>query len=315
MQRFIAGRVMQLIITVVLLSVVTFYAVHLVPGTIVDVLIGQAEASPAQLEELRRFFGLDRPIHVQYLDWITHIARGDWGHSLRNELPILPLVLARLPLTYELAFLALVIALAIGVPAGIIAGLKSDTLIDGLVRLAALMGLAVPHFLLATLLILIFSRYLGWLPPVGFVGAFVDPARNLQGLILPAVALSMGVAADVMRMLRASIVEVYHEDYIRTARSKGVGERHVAVRHALRNALIAVVTLVAIRVGYLLAGAVIVEEIFSLPGMGRLLLNAVLQRDYPVVQACVMVVATTFVLVNLFADILYAYLDPRIRYA
>lgn len=315
MQWFVASRVVQLLITVALISVATFYALHLVPGTIVDVLIGQAEASPQQLEELKRVFGLDRPIHIQYLDWAWHMAQGDWGHSLRNELPILPLVVSRLPLTYELALLALVIALVTGIPAGIVAGLKPDTTWDGLVRFGSLMGLAIPHFLLATLIILVASRYLGWLPPVGFVGWFEDPVRNLEGLILPAVALAMGVAADVMRMLRASIVEVYREDYIRTARAKGLDEHRVALRHAMRNALIAVVTIVAIRVGYLLAGSVIVEEIFSLPGMGRLLLNAVLQRDYPVVQACIMVVATTFVLVNLLADILYAYLDPRIRYS
>lgn len=292
----------------------TFFAMRLVPGDVVDVLVGVAEISPEELHELKRLFGLERPIHEQYFDWLSGILKGDWGHSFHTGRPILQSIMSRLPVTYELAVLALAFAVVLGIPAGIISAALHDTSADALARFAALIGLSVPDFWLGTMIILLLSKYLGWLPPVEFVGFFENPVQNLSGLVFPALTLATGPAADAARMLRASLLEVYGEEFIRTARAKGLAERAVALRHAMPNALIPVVTVLGIRTGYLLAGAVIVEAIFSVPGMGRFLYNAVFQRDYAVVQASVLVIATTFAITSFTADVLYVFLDPRIRH-
>jgi peptide/nickel transport system permease protein len=315
MQRSLAARLLSFIPVLLGILAVVFLLIRLIPGDAVQLFLGtQVEMTPAQMEELRRFFGINKPIHAQFIDYLGRILRGDFGVSLRTSRPVLPDIMQRLPLSFQLATLALVIATAIAIPLGIASAVKRNSVFDVAARIGGLPGLSMPNFWLGAMLILVFSRYLHI-----SLGQYVPVTRNplgtLQSLYLPALALGAAIAAILMRYTRSSLLEVLGQEYVRTARGKGLRNTVVMLRHALPNALIPVITVLGFQMGYLLGGTVVIEEIFALPGMGRLVLQAIFQRDYPVVQGVVLVIALLFVSTNLVVDLLYAWIDPRIRYA
>jgi len=314
---FLARRLISLPATLLGVSVLTFLFLRLIPGDQITARIGTSQAlSPQQVASLRAYFGVDQPLPVQYLNWLGSLLRGDAGYSIRSGQPVFAELASRLPVTLELALAAAVVALGVGIPLGLVSALRPESGLDLLARAFGLVGLALPSFWLGTLIILLFARYLRWMPNTGgYVDLFVDPGANLRFLVFPAVTLGVAMAAVVMRTMRSAMLDVLGTEYIRTARAKGLPPRLVIDRHALRNSLIVVVTILGIQVGYLLGGAVVVEEVFSVPGVGRLLLNAINQRDYAVVQGGVLVIATLFVAMNTLVDLLYGYFDPRIRYA
>lgn len=317
MFRYLTQRLIAFIPTLIGISILVFGAIRLIPGDMITATLGTEAGmlTETQRASLERYYGLDKPPVEQYFIWLGEAVQGNLGHSVRHGKPVLELIIERFPLTLELALLAVLIALVVGVPFGLISAIRHNTWIDFAGRLFALVGLALPNFLLGTLIIYALSVYFGVLPTAGdYVDFTTDPVRNLQQLIFPAITLGFAFAASVMRMTRSSMLEVLGEDYVRTARSKGLQERAVILRHSLRNALIPVVTLIGIEIGYLLGGTFIVEQIFALPGLGRLLINAISQREYALVQGAVLFVALNFVVVNLLVDLVYAAIDPRISY-
>ena len=315
MYRYIGGRLALLAPVMLGVSIIIFGMVRLIPGDVVDVLLGAESGSPAVRAELRRMFGLDEPMYIQYVRWIGGLIQGNLGVSLRTGQPIGTIILRHLPVTLELALLTVLASCLFAIPLGVVSALRRNSVTDFVTRLVGLIGLSFPSFWLATMLILVTSLYFRWLPPPAFVSLREDWTTNLTQMALPTVTLTAVMSAVIMRMTRSAMLEVLRRDYVRTARAKGLGEQAVISRHALKNALIPVVTIVGIQMGYLLGGAVIVEQVFSLPGMGWLLLNAVYQRDYPVVQAAVLLLALFSVCTNLLVDIAYAVIDPRIRYS
>ncbi len=315
MQRYLATRLLALIPVLLGILTVVFVLIRLIPGDAVQLFLGtQVELTPEQMVELRRFFGVDKPMHAQYVDYLSRIVRGDLGVSLRTSRLVLDDILQRLPLSFQLATLALVVAMLIAVPLGIASAVTRNSALDVLARIGGLLGLSMPSFWLGAMLILVFSRYLHI--SIGqYVPLTQNPLGTLQSLYLPSLALGAAIAAILMRYVRSSLLEVLGQDYIRTARGKGLRAAAVMLRHALPNAMIPVITVLGFQMGYLLGGTVVIEEIFALPGMGRLVLQAIFQRDYPVVQGVVLVIALLFVVTNLVVDLLYAWIDPRIRYA
>lgn len=312
--RYIAKRLLSLIPVLFGVSVIVFFMVRLIPGTALEMYMGtQVEATPEVMEELRRIFGEDKPVPVLYFEWLGRLLQGDFGYSLRTGREVLPDILSRLPLSLELTFLALFLALLLGIPQGIMASLRKNPVSDVVNRVIALLGLSLPQFWLASLMVLAFANSQGWIPMGNYIKFTDDPLRNLKMMILPALAIGIGLAAVIMRYTRNSMLEVLQMDYIRTAKAKGLTRRVVIIRHALKNAILPVITVAGFNTGYLLGGAIVIEEVFALPGMGRLALYAIYQRDYPVIQAIVLVIATLFVLVNLVTDIIYSLVDPRIR--
>lgn len=312
---FLARRLLLALLALFGVVVLVFVLVRLIPGDVVTNLVGlDARPTPEQLANLRRLFGLDQPIHVQFGIWFGALITGDLGQSLRTGRPIADDLLLRLPVTLELAVLALAVALLIAIPLGVIAATKRGQFADYVASLFALIGLAAPNFWLAILFILFFSLQLRLLPSGGYVLLSENPLENLRHMVLPSVALGLSLAAATTRITRSSLLEVLSLDYVRTARAKGLSERIVIYRHALKNALIPVATVIGLQVGTLLGGAIIIEEIFGLPGIGRFALEGINLRDYPVVQGAVLVVAGAFVLVNVLVDVLYALIDPRVRY-
>jgi peptide/nickel transport system permease protein len=314
MQRYLASRLLALIPVLLGILAVVFLLIRLIPGDAVQLFLGtQVEMTPEQMAELRRFFGVDKPIHAQFVDYLSRILRGDFGVSLRTSRLVLDDIMQRLPLSFQLASFALVVAVAIAIPLGIASAVTRNSLLDVFTRVGGLLGLSIPNFWLGAMLILVFSRYLhvslGQYVPVS-----QNPFGTVQSLYLPALSLGAAIAAILMRYVRSSLLEVLGQDYVRTARGKGLKSAVVMLRHALPNAMIPVITVIGFQMGYLLGGTVVIEEIFALPGMGRLVLQAIFQRDYPVVQGVVLVVALLFVLTNLTVDLLYAWIDPRIRY-
>jgi len=298
-------------------SVFVFVAIRLVPGDAITAMLGTESGllTPAQRESLTAYFGLDQNWAVQYWRWLTGLLQGDLGLSVTYGQPVSRIIIDRFPLTLELALLSMVIALMIGLPAGVFAATRVERPSDLIVRVFAMIGQSTPNFVLALLAIYILSVVFGILPTMGrFVPLTEDPLGNLAQMILPAIALGTAFAAAVTRISRAAMLDILGEDYVRTARSKGFSQRYVIWRHALPNALIPVITLSGVEFGYLLGGAVIVEQIFALPGLGRVVLDAILQRDYALVQGVVLFIAFNFLLVNLLVDLAYAALDPRIRY-
>jgi len=312
---YVAARILSIVPALLGVSVAVFLLIRLIPGTVVDQMVGTEGAySEESMRALRSFFGLDQPIYVQYVRWLGTLLRGDLGVSWRTGLPVLQMIGSRLLVTVELTMGAMAVALAVGVPLGMLSARRENTTLDHVARIASLFSLSVPVFWQATMLILAVSLGLGWAPAVDFVSPWTDPARNLAIIALPSLALGTAVAAVFMRMTRSSLLEVMRQDYIRTARAKGLPEPAVLWGHALKNSLIPLVTVAGVQMGYLLGGAVVTEEVFTLPGVGRLLLWAVFQRDYPVVQGTILVVSALFLVSNLIVDLVYAYLDPRIRY-
>jgi peptide/nickel transport system permease protein len=318
MWRYIAERATAFVPTLFGISLLVFFAIRLVPGNAIVAMLGTEAGmlTETQRKSLEEYFGLDKPVVQQYVTWVGNAVQGNLGYSVRHGQPVLGVILQRFPVTLQLALMATFIAIVIGVPIGMISALRHNSLIDLGGRLFALMGLAMPSFLLGTLIIYALSVYFGVLPNSGdYVDFAKDPARNLQQLVFPAITLGFPFAASLMRITRSAMLEVLGEDYIRTARSKGLLERMVIRRHALRNGLIPVVTLIGVEMGYLLGGTVIVEEIFALPGVGRLAFNAISQRDYALIQGIGLFVAFNFLLINLVVDLIYTAIDPRISYA
>jgi peptide/nickel transport system permease protein len=311
--RYLLRRLGTVVPVLLVVSVVVFSLIHLTPGDPVTIMLRE-EADPATAATLRRQLGLDRPLPVQYLTWLGHALRGDLGRSIRTNQPVAEAIRQRMPVTLSLAAAALLGALLVGLPAGILAAVRRNSAVDLLTAALAVSGVSLPTFWLGVLLVFWFSVTLGWLPPIGWVSPSRDLVGWLRSLILPAVTLGTAIAAVVMRMTRTSLVEVLDVDYIRTARAKGLAERRILLGHALRNALIPVVTEVGLQAGALLGGAVITETIFALPGIGRLLVDAIFQRDFPIVQGVVLVLAVNFLAVSFLVDLAYAWLDPRIRY-
>ncbi len=312
---YLIRRLLLAVPTVLGVLIAVFLLIRLVPGDVVTQLIGlEASISPKRVDELKRLFGIDRPIPVQFADYLADVARGNLGKSLRTGRPVGPELARRFPVTIQLALMGLLVAIAIGIPVGILAALRRGRVADYAATGFVLLGLSVPSFWLAILIILLFSLRLGWLPPTGYVSPGEDLVGNLQHMLLPALSLGLVLAAASTRIVRSSLLEVLGRHYIRTARAKGLLEHAVVLRHALRNALIPVVTVIGLQFGTLLGGTVIIEQIFSLPGIGRYALEGINLRDYPVIQGAVLAIALSFVLVNLFVDMCYGFLDPRIRY-
>jgi peptide/nickel transport system permease protein len=310
---YVLRRILYTIPTLIFISIAIFLMVRLLPGDILDVLIGgDITTTEEQRQAAREQLGLTGSYPEQYWNWLTSALQGDLGTSLRNAEPVGDILLRALPITLELIFLALLLAVVIGIPFGVISAVRRDSAHDYASRVTGLVGVSIPNFWLATLLLLFTSRVFGWVPPLTYISPLDDPIGNLSQFILPAVALCVFPLAIVMRMVRATMLEVLGQDYVRTARAKGVAWRNVVSRHALRNALIPVVTIIGFEVGVLLGGAAIIEIIFGLPGVGNILLQSVFNRDYPLIQAATMLIATTFILANLLVDVLYGVLDPRI---
>jgi len=313
--RYVVRRLAAAVLVVVGASVLIFLLVRLLPGDIATVLAGsEGTLSPAQRDALLRSFGLDKPLPEQYGLWLWAMLHGDFGTSFRTGEPVAAVLGQRLPLTVELAVLSALLAAAIGIPLGVIVSVTRSARVRLLGQVVGLLGLSVPNFWLAVVLILIASYAFGWLPPLLFVKPWDDPATNLQQMLLPVLSLAAGLGAVILRMTRSSMLEVLGEDYVKVARAKGLGASRVVLRHALRNALIPIVTVLGLQLGTLLGGVVITEQVFGLPGIGWTLVNGVNQRDYPVVQGAVILFAVTFAAINLIVDLTYSYLDPRIRY-
>lgn len=317
MTRYLLNRLGQSLLVFWIVSVMIFFAVRVVPQDPVYALIGNdAEGfTPEQVEAIRHDFGLDRPLPLQYMTWFGGVITGDWGVSFRNKLPVTDLIRQRLPYTLQLAVAAMAISIVIGIAAGVIAALKRNSGWDIMATGGAMFGVAVPEFWLALMMILFFGVKLGWLPVFGSALIWEDPVQGIRHMILPAFALGIGGAATLMRQSRSSMLETMGEDYIRTARSKGVKETRVVVLHALRNSLLPVVTILGLRIGRILGGAVIIETMFSWPGIGQLAVSSLQRADYPVIMAVVMISSVAVISANLITDIAYSYIDPRIRYA
>jgi peptide/nickel transport system permease protein len=312
MLTFLVRRVAVIVPTLIFVSMLIFGLQQLLPGDPALVLAGE-DRDPGVVAYLHEKLHLDDPLPVRYGYWIRDVVQGDLGESMRLGKPVLELILQKLPVTLELAFLAIVIALAIGIPAGIVSAVKRNTAWDYAANVIALWGLSTPNFWLGIMLILLFSVTLGWLPASGYVSPFEDWRANLAALIMPAFVLGNAIAAVLMRHTRSSMLQVLSSDYVRTARAKGLPERSVVLQHALRNALIPVITLGALELGTLMSGAVLTEQVFTIPGFGKLIVDAVFNRDYAVVQGVVLFTATAYIVLNLLADVGYVLVNPRMR--
>jgi peptide/nickel transport system permease protein len=314
MWRFILQRLLAMLPVVLLVSLVVFSLILLLPGDPAVAMLGD-RADPGLVAALRRDLGLDRPAHERFLGWLGKAVQGDLGRSLRNNQPVAEAVLQRLPVTLELSLVAMLISLTIALPIGIVSAVRPGSKADVGGTVFALLGVSIPHFWLGVVLIFVFAVSLRWLPPSGYVDPFKDPSGGLRAMVLPAITLGLGLAGVVMRMVRSSLLEVLDQDYVRTAWAKGLRERNVVVRHAFKNALVPVITVIGLQVGRLFAGAVITETIFAIPGIGRLVVDSIFARDFPVVQGAVLMMALAVLFTNLVVDVLYAYVDPRIRYS
>ena len=316
MARFAASRILQAIPTMIIVSMLVFGLIRMAPGDPAAMQMGREAAKPEnlpKLEALREEMGLTKPVPVQYLYWIEDLASGDFGDSLKNKRPTIDLFMQKLPATLELVLGATLFALLVAFPLGIIAAIKRGSLIDRAAMGLVSAGLAIPGFWLGLTLILIFSVRLHWLPASGYVPFTEDPAENLKRLILPSITLGTYLAATLMRFLRSDMIQVLGADYIRTARAKGLREKSVIFRHAMKNALIPVLTVAGLEIGALLGGAVIIEQVFGWSGVGWLTVQAIFDRDYPLVQTSVLFVTIGLILVNLLTDIAYGFLNPRMR--
>ena len=312
MRGHLGVRFAQVIPTLLLVSIMVFCLQQLMPGDPALVLAGE-ERDPEVLEQIRRELKLDQPLVIQYFYWIGNVLQGDLGFSWRIRQPVTELVATKLPVTLQLASMAFVIAVCIGVPMGILSAVKKNTFWDYLANGIGLAGLSTPNFWLGIMLILLVSVHLGWLPPSGYVPLTEDWRQSLATTIMPAFVLGNAISAVLMRHTRSAMLTALQQDYVRTARAKGVREWTVVIKHALRNALVPVVTLGALELGTLLSGAVLTEQVFSIPGFGKMIVDAVFNRDYPVVQGVVLVTATVYVMLNLLADVLYVLINPRLR--
>ncbi|MDL2318835.1 ABC transporter permease [Eubacteriales bacterium OttesenSCG-928-A19] len=313
MRDYILRRLLMLIPVLIGISLCVFFVMQLVPGDVISGILG-IEQTPELRAIWEKKLGLDRPVVVQYFSWIGNVLRGDFGESFRTGAPVLPEILSRFRISAELALLACLTSLIIAIPMGILSALKRNRPADKVIRVAALMGVSIPNFASATLIILFLSKVFGYFTPVKYVSLFESPGTNLEIMLLPAIILGASMAGSVMRMTRSSILEVLRQDFIKAVRAKGASERITIFRHALKNGCIPIITLVGMQMGSLLGGTVVIEQIFSIPGLGQYVLTGITQRDYPVVQGSVLFIAFVYVMINLLVDILYTYVDPRIQY-
>ena len=317
MQAYIVRRLLALVPTLFFASVIVFVTVRLIPGDIIDLMLSQNDIAAAKMgrEQLERALGLDQPMWLQYWRWVGKILfHGDFGNSLWQSTPVGEFLLARLPITFELGLMALIVALSIAIPIGVYSATRQDSAGDYIARSFSILMLAIPSFWIGTMVMVFPSIWWGWSPRIQFVSFSVDPLGNLSQMVTPAIILGFGLSALTMRLTRTMMLEVLRQDYIRTAWAKGLGERLVVSRHALRNALIPVVTLIGLQAPLLIGGAVIMEQIFVIPGMGLLLLEAVSQRDYPVITGVFLIVGVAVMFINLLVDLSYGLLDPKVRY-
>jgi peptide/nickel transport system permease protein len=312
MIRYLGARLAQMVPVVLVVSVVIFLLTQMLPGDPTVTIVGE-NATPEQRAQARIEYGLDAPAPIQYLRWLGRTVQGDFGRSLRSRERVIDMLASRVPVTLQLTALSIFVAVAIGVPAGIAAARWRGTWVDAVASVAALSGMAVPYFWMGVLLILVFAQTLRWLPPSGYVAFGRDPVGNLTYLILPALTIGTAFAALVMRQTRAAMLEILSQDYVRTARAKGLGEAVVVFKHALRNALVPVVTVIGLQIGALLGGAVVTETVFSLPGLGRMVVEGIFARDFPVIQGAVIFIVLCVLLVNLATDLIYTLIDPRVR--
>ncbi len=314
MANYIVQRLLQMIPVLLLVSIISFALLFLLPGDPARLILGDQQASNQQAyEAVRKELGLDRPIPVQYLDWLAKALRGNLGKSTRDRQPIVQGMRDRIPVTLELATFAMLLALVIALPAGIISAVRPNSWWDRALSVLSLTGVAIPSFWLGILLIYGLAVFAKILPPSGYVPFKENAGQNLSHLVLPAITLGLGISAAIMRQTRSSLLEVMQQEYVVTARAKGLSNRFVVIRHALKNALIPVITIIGLQVGLLFGGAVITESIFSIPGLGRWVVDSILQRDFPVVQAICLVMAFGVLFTNLATDFIYAFIDPRIR--
>jgi peptide/nickel transport system permease protein len=312
---YVLRRVSLLIPTLVGMSVLIFLMLRLLPGDVVDALLSGSDqqSDPVSKQELRHALGLSDPLPVQYLHWVGNLLRGNFGTSLRSGESVSKALLRALPITLELAGFAILIAVLVAIPLGVLSAVRRDTYLDFGARVTGLIGLSIPNFWIATLILLVTSKMFHWVPPIIYVNPLHDPLGNIEQMILPAAAIAVQMMAIIMRMTRTTMLEVLNQDYIRTARAKGLRNRIVVYRHALRNALIPVITVIGFQLGALMGGSAIMEVIFGLNGLGNTIVQAIFNRDYPLVQTAVLFLAAVFVVINLVVDVLYAYIDPRIR--
>jgi peptide/nickel transport system permease protein len=315
MRRYVIGRLLLMIPTLVGVAVLTFVIMRAVPGDIVALQYAGSNVPQSVIDEQRHLLGLDKPMWNQFTDWMGQVAHGDLGQSLWTGHPVVEEIQIRLPLSIELAILATLFAVAIAVPLGVLAAVRQDSWADYLIRVFSIGGLSMPSFWIGLLMVLFTITVFNWAPPLIFTPITEDPLANLAGLILPAIAVGYRYSAVSMRMTRSTVLEVLREDYVRTARAKGVRESLVVMRHALRNALLPVVTVISLEFAFLIGGLVVTEQVFNLNGVGKLLVDAVAHRDYTMIQSLVLLLAAVFVLVNFVVDMVYMFLDPRIRYA
>lgn len=313
MVAYILRRLVEMIPVLFLVSLMVFSIIHLTPGDPALLILGE-EVTPEKLTALRHQLGLDQPIPIQYGLWLSNVLRGDLGRSVRTQQPVLEAIIQRLPPTVELTLFATVISLSVAIPAGIISAARRNSASDMVSTVLALLGISMPNFFLAILLIFVFALKLRWLPPIGYIPINQDVIGNIKGMILPGLTLGAATAALISRQTRSSLLEVLNQDYIRTARAKGLADRVVILTHGLKNAMIPVATVIGLQVGALLGGAIVTETIFVLPGVGRLVVDSIFSRDFPVVQGAVLFLALVYLFANLVVDILYVFLDPRIRY-
>ena len=296
-------------------SMLIFGTFHLIPGDVVDIMMGdEVTGDPRAAIELRKSLNLDKPIYVQYGYWLKNALQGDLGKSLTSGKPVMELILSRLPVNIELMIIAMVFIIFLGIPLGLLAAYKQFSFVDGLLRFITILGYAIPNFWLATLVVLVGSLYFHWLPVLKFIPFSEDPLRNILYLLIPGFVLATSTLSYIVRMTRSSVLDTLHQDYVRTARAKGMTEKIVLFVHVLRNSLIPVVTVLGFQIGALIGGLVLTEHVFVLPGVGRLILLAIEQRDFMIVTGSILFLSTVFVLLNLIVDIIYAFLDPRIRY-
>ena len=313
MRDYIIRRLLLLIPVLIGISLCVFFIMQLVPGNVVSGILG-IESTPELRAAWEQKLGLDKPLYAQYFRWAGNALRGDFGESFRTGAPVFPEILRRFKTTAELALLACFFSILIAIPLGILSALKRNRPADKVVRVAALRGVSMPNFATATLLILFLSKAFGYFTPVKYAALFDQPLVNLEIMVLPALVLGTSMAGSVMRMTRSSVLEVLRQDFIKAVRAKGASERVTIFRHALKNGCIPIITLVGMQMGSLLGGTVVIEQIFSIPGLGQYTLTGISQRDYPVVQGCVLFIAFIYVIINLLVDILYTYVDPRIQY-
>ncbi len=315
MQAFIIRRVLALIPTLIFASLIVFVSMRLIPGDVIDQMMAQNDvATSADRARVEASLGLDQPMYIQYFRWVGGILRGDLGNSLWQNTPVTRQLAETLPITFELGLLALIVALTVAIPIGIYSAMRQDTAGDYIARSFSLLMLAIPSFWLGTLVMVFPSVWWRWSPPLEYTPFFENPIANLSHMIVPAILLGLALSAVTMRMTRTMMLEVLRQDYIRTARAKGLAENLVIARHALRNGLIPVVTLIGLQAPLLIGGAVILEQIFVVPGMGLLLLEAVFARDYPVISGIFLVTGVAILLINLLVDLTYGFLDPKVRY-